>query len=382
MKRKITSVAVLGAGAAGLSLAREILENVSLPPNFHIFLCDGRQDYHDDRTWCFFEKPEHGLSHLIRKSWSQWSLSDRNKTLVYTDAQTPYQCLAAGDYYDYCLNLIKNSPNVDLFLGCPVSSFEKRDGKYVLSTNNGTLEADFVIDTRPPSKDMFKSPLLSQSFYGMEVRTQSPAFTPGRALLMDRLKTDEFGLSFVYLLPFSEYEALIEWTRFTPEHLSTDLLKKELEAILPQYINQDSYDIIRGETGHIPMGFVSDQKTQEGLFYAGTRGGAVRASTGYTFQPIQRWAKACARSLANTGTPVSQPKDKRFNAWMDRIFLKVLLAYPDLAPSIKMNLASGLSSRQFTRFLTDRARLGDNISIIRSQPVWPFFKTALKDVIE
>ena len=381
MAHKITTVAVLGAGAAGLSLAREVLEAQTPPSNLRIILCDGRQGYHNDRTWCFFEKPDHDLSHLVRKSWAQWSLSDHRKTLVYTDTQTPYQLLAAGAYYDYCLSLIEKSEYVDLLLGCPVRSFEKRNGKWTLSIDDGEIEADYIIDTRPPAKDMVKSPFLNQSFYGMEIQTREPCFNPDRALLMDHLRSDEFGLSFVYLLPFSEREALIEWTRFTPEFLSEHHLKNELEAILPQYINQGGYDIIRQETGHIPMGFISNQNSEAGYFPAGTRGGAVRASTGYAFQRIQRWASTCARSLIETGRPVAHPQDKRLDAWMDRIFLKVLLAYPDLAPKIKMNLAGGLSSRQFTRFLTDRAYLRDNISIIRSQPVWPFLKTAIKDMI-
>ena len=59
-------------------------------------------------------------------------------------------------------------------------------------------------------------------------------------------------------------------------------------------------------------------------FYAGALGGAVRASSGYAFLRIQKWAKDCAVCLKETGKLISHPKENLITFKLDKIFLNVL----------------------------------------------------------
>ena len=73
-----------------------------------------------------------------------------------------------------------------------------------------------------------KYPLLQQHFIGWKIKTSEPAFTADKATFMDFSVAQKGNTRFMYVLPFSKTEALIEYTLF-----SKDLLpEKEYEECL------------------------------------------------------------------------------------------------------------------------------------------------------
>ena len=58
---------------------------------------------------------------------------------------------------------------------------------------------------------------MLQHFVGWEVKAAAGAFDPTTAILMDFRCDQTQGMHFIYCLPFSDQEALIESTLFSPE---------------------------------------------------------------------------------------------------------------------------------------------------------------------
>ena len=376
MTRNFYDIAILGAGAAGLSLGRALCNTGQ-----RVVLIDKRASFDNDRTWCFFDAPDHDLESITRKSWRTARFSDNTTENIYDLGSSPYHCVPGKAYYDYCLTPIQAAGNIDLLTGSAVYSLTGRDHHVEIATEKGEYRAAHVVDTRPPKWEDFKDPLLYQIFAGTEVKTQSPCFDPDVAGLMTHMQADTHGLGFIYILPFAEDRALIEWTRFTPEMIDKDQITREQDAALKTVLGQTSYEICDTESGCLPMGFLKKRHRPARVVAAGTRGGAVRPSTGYALQRIRRWAETCAASIQAGEPPVPHPADPFLQGWMDRIFLKVLTERKKLGPTIKMRLTGRLDAGQFTRFMSDEARFSDLLAIIRSQPVGPFLWAVLKDMV-
>ena len=379
---QIKDLVILGGGAAGLSLARRLAQSPDIK-NFSVEILEGREDYINDKTWCFFAPVEHELTYLCAKSWPAFSLSSGDREVRMNTPETPYQCIRSIDFYRDSLERINSSRSLSLRLGTKVSEIYEHKDYVRIETSQGQIHARYVLDTRPPGFKDFLPPILRQAFFGLEISTSHAIFNDDEAGLMRDLQSDQYGLSFLYCLPFSPTHALLEWTRFTPYNLDKDHLEEEAKSKIDKILKGDEYEVVREEFGVIPMARMAGDlnKKKKRIINAGGRGGAVRPSTGYAFLRIQRWSKTCAESFLQSGRPVAPESDSWYQSWMDKIYLKVLEKNPDLGPDIKMNMANSLKSQQFTRFLSDKAYFWDNICVIKSQPIWPFLKTAFLDIL-
>jgi lycopene beta-cyclase len=142
------------------------------------------------------------------------------------------------------------------------------------------------------------------------------------------------------------------------------------------------YQRLRTEYGLIPMGLsqpenaVKSAEQHSSYVRVGLTAGAARPATGYAFQRIQRWARACKQSLQTNGLPVGHQPDSFAIRQMDAIFLNVLRKHPDLGPELFMRLFSRVSSEKLIRFLSDRGSVSDYLSVILALPPGPFIKSA------
>jgi lycopene beta-cyclase len=105
--------------------------------------------------------------------------------------------------------------------------------------------------------------------------------------------------------------------------------------------------------------------------------GAARPATGYAFQRIQRWAMACALSIANDKLPIGHLKDPVLQSWMDTLFLKVVRRQPHLAPALFTAMFSKVASHRVIRFLGDAGSLTDYIAMAWALPGRPFLRQLL-----
>lgn len=377
-----TDLIILGGGAAGLSLGREIALNSDLS-GLRVVILEKRESYHNDRSWCFFAPKNHKFRSLCSASWLNFAFSKDGEIIEKSCERTPYHFIPSINFYSDSRNIIDQSSNVQLRTGVTLDKVQDEDEEVIVLTDIGEFRARYAVDTRPPPKKAIKEPFMLQIFHGSHVTAQRPVFDEKRVWLMRDLQADSRGLAFLYILPFTPKKALVEWTRFSLEQISKDEICKEAKVALKGYMRDAEFECEEEEHGVLPMGRIDSTAlaASKNIFPAGTRGGALRPSTGYAFQRIIRWAEDCTQNLQKTGRPIGHQPDPSFQIWMDKIYLSVMTKSPETGPEIKMNMARKLNSGQFIRFLSDKAGFWDNMAVIRSQPIWPFFKEAFLDIL-
>jgi lycopene beta-cyclase len=373
-----TDLLILGGGCAGLSLGVHLARQAR--PWRRTLILERRESYTNDRTWCFWRAHSHPFEHLISHEWNRMRVRTRSDEVVVGCVATPYQLLAAGAFYADAEARIGSSGSVELQLGVAV-----RDeptpvaGGWEVVTMSGSVRTRQIIDTRPPPLVRPVDALLWQSFVGHEIECASPVFDASVVDLMDFDAPSENGIGFTYLLPMSSTRALVEHTVFGRRPLSADSLSHAQSAALGKAARGTSFDVLRQESGILPMGTVVDAAHGgRNLSRVGLMRGAGRASTGYAFQRIQRWAEVTASSLRRGAFDVGHAPDAWHQRGMDRLFLQVLRDHPERAPALFLSMFRDADPARVIRFLSDRGTAIDCAAIISTLPVGLFVRQLLR----
>ena len=364
---------ILGGGCAGLSLAAELASQDS--PSIRTLILESRSEYSNDRTWCFWGDDAAPYARIASQQWSCFSIRHGAQQIKKFCPETPYHMLESGHFYDATLAKIKQASHIELKLGAPVTSNPVHTvGRWTVDTVDGPVSAKFLIDTRPQALPELGGAVLWQSFYGYEVECVDAVFDATCVDLMDFEIETEQGVAFTYVLPISATRALIEYTVFSVMSFSRDQLQNPLLSAITQRVRGKNFQIIRTESGILPMGLGKEvqQQGSSSAIRVGLSVGAGRPATGYAFQRIQRWSQACAHAILSGGLPVTHSPDPFLLRHMDRIFLEVLRRYPKLGPSLLTSLFSKVNSERVIRFLSDQGRLSDYLSIVLALPPKPF----------
>jgi lycopene beta-cyclase len=372
---KSTKLLIIGGGCAGLSLARRLAESSASCPTIVI---EPRTEYVDDRTWCFWGSQKQGIGDMPLHAWSWIGLSNGKENVRRSVAETPYQMLKSIDFYRDAVNRIAAGSNVELRLGTSAYSTQSSaSGGWETETSDGPIWSEFVIDTRPHFYTN-ADPLLWQSFIGYEIECSLTNFDAETAELMQFLPAGPTSIDFVYVLPTSSTRALIEFTRISTRCAGAGELTRNLLDQIEQLCSGHPYKIIRKEQGSIPMGLPAVPTVPSTLVRVGVTAGSARASSGYTFNRIQRWADACSQALLAGGVPIGPLPDSRLLMFMDAIFLRVLKRQPELGPRLFMAMFRRVPAPRLLRFLTDSPSGIDALWLIACLPKWPFVRACFQ----
>ncbi len=354
---------IVGAGAAGLSLCHALLERGVTD---EIIVLDRKSGFTDDRTWCFWDTVPHPFSHLASSCWGQWEVVGADgRRAMQSSVRGGYACLRGIDFYAYVTEILRRRPNVTLKLGCAVDA--------------ALPDADFVFDSRPhpmPSGGLS----FSQRFFGQFLRTNAPRFDPSRCTLMDFRVSQERGLHFMYVLPFSPTEALVENTYIQPlaaKAVGAEQHRREIGAYLRAHGGLDSVTAEREEAGAIPMTTQPFPRRDGRVFFIGTAGGCSKPSSGYTFTRIQAQCRQLAdAALAGTLDSFQEvPPPARFR-FFDTVFLQALHDHPEAFPGYFTRLFSRVPPDTLTAFLSETSLWPSDFPILRSLPLRPFLQAA------
>lgn len=352
-----------GGGCAGLSLVYHLLES-SLKES-QILIIDPNQGEIPNKTWCYWSKealPIHPQS--ARFSWNSFYLKDAAKQLIKPLKELSYHHLNSHDFYAHVLEKIRQFPNVH-FLKEEVVALTPTGTEIQVTTHTAdSYSASFVFDSRVESNDSDQS-ILKQVFIGIRIKVSEPLFDPKKWGLMDFETRPSNGFDFIYTLPFSAHEALIEYTAYTTEERSEEELLKELQEFLNQKYGSIAYDIQFQESGKIPM---STRQLASAVsprhILIGTAAGWTKPSTGYTFAPIQ---ENCAALIANLEKGIIEglafPRKKRF-IFYDNILLSIAHHWPKRLPALFINLFSTSSPDLVFRFLAEKTSFWEEIKLL------------------
>lgn len=372
---------ILGAGCAGLSLAWYLLER---GVGGRIALVDRRERFENDRTWCYWDVEPSPFDDLASRWWQRWLVADASGVVESQSGRYHYRCLRSIDFYQRVLDRIAAAPNVDLVLGTPVLNRREEDRRVVVETPDGAIAGSWVFDSacgEPAAAAGRGDVALLQHFLGRLVRARRDAFDPDRPMLMDFRVSQADGPHFVYLLPFSTREALVEDTYLFPCAFAPSRHRSGIAGYLHERhgLAVGDYEVIEEECGRIPM-TTTVYPTRQGrrVFPIGLAGGAARPSSGYAFVRIQRQTQRLADLVASgrlddEPEPLSRPKHR----FLDAVFLRVLRDRPVEAPALFRRLFARAAPDAVVRFLTEASSIADDMSVIAALPKWPFVATAL-----
>lgn len=369
-----------GAGLAGLTLAWQMLENDLLDQK-QLLIIDRDQKNTNDRTWCFWAEADEWLNNLpISKSW-------KNAIVIGNDFEIkqslkPYQYfkIEGIDYYNFIFNKLKEHPQISVIQDVIVNEDSEN---HIINTQKTQYQfteyffkSYFIADELSQIKNP-KKHFIWQHFLGWKIITKANFFESETITYMDmRVPEVKAGLSFGYILPEKQNEALVEYTLF-----SSELWKKEeYEQALKNYIENTlkirEYDIIEEEFNKIPMTNTIFEQRNKNIIPIGTLAGTVKPSTGYSFVRNYKHIQLIVNSLKNNTQSFESANSKRFRFY-DEVLMNVLVTEKSSGHEVFGKLYKGNSLATLLKFLNEETSLWEDLKIMNTVPKWAFIKAVV-----
>jgi len=372
---------IAGSGCAGLSLLYKILQDPSLQTK-KIMIIDREQKINNDRTWCFWEQAPGHFESIVRHQWENLIFKTEEFKNEFQLSDYVYKMIRGLDFYNFVLEFAANFENVD-FEFADILKFEVEKDHAVLVTDSATFKADYIFNsTSLLNPEINKENSLLQHFMGWEIETSEPVFDNKVGTLMDFSVDQQHGATFIYLLPITEKLALIEYTLFTEEVLEMQQYKQALKAYVKKNVTFGDYKIVDDEFGIIPMSLQRfPRHLNEKIIHIGTAGGYTKASSGYTFQFVQKHTDKIVAKLKDGGSPLVNftSREKMFQ-WYDRTLLDVILSKKLTGKEIFSTMFKKLAPEKILRFLGNESTIMEDLSIMASVPTLKFLTSAIKQL--
>jgi lycopene beta-cyclase len=367
---------IAGGGAAGLSLAYHLVKS-SLKDK-KILIIEKESKTTNDRTWCFWDKGPSFFPEIHYRRWNQFRFTTCNFSSIFNLAPLSYFLVRSGDYYNFIHSTLSRQRYVEIRQNSVERIWDDRKTGFVQSGGQ-IFSADWVFDSRlNPVNLQSVSPnyhAVKQHFLGWEIETSQDIFDPSTPTLFD-FRTPQLGsMRFLYILPFSTRNALVEYTLFSPQLLSLEEYEKGLRDYLSGVLGLESYHVSAVEKGIIPMtDYPFPRQVGTRILNIGTRGGRVKPSTGYAFHRIQKDSLAIVRSLEETGQPFQIPLPPPRYHLFDSMLLQILQRYGELGEIIFTRLFTRNPVERIFRFLDENGSIWENLLLMASVPPLPFIR--------
>lgn len=381
-------VAIVGAGAAGLTLTHELTRinpRRTAPPRVALLEPPPGPLRAPARTWCFWEHAGGPWDGILAARWERLSILGADGAEHRASAAPlVYKMLRSADFEAHVRAAVADRVSL---LPATVTGVEDGRERALVHAEDPAgaplrVSARWVFDSRPLRPPPAGRTNLLQHFRGWFVRTRADAFDPAAAVLMDlRPPQPRGGVAFGYVLPFSAREALIEYTEFTRRVLDDAGYEAALRDYTGRVLGLDGFGVTAVEQGAIPMTDASfPTRAGRRVFRIGTAGGATRPSTGYTFSGIQRQAAAVARALERGRTPVPPVPHRRRHLAMDAVMLRALDAGRVDGADFFTRLFRANRLGDVLDFLDGRSRLPRELALGATTPVLPMSVTVAEQV--
>ena len=358
-----TDIAIIGGGSAGITLASKLSEHSAV-------VIEPKTPAERDACWALWANSDqqNKLQSAIKGRWNQWRLVDNEREIIHTSHEYDYISLSSADYLSACEDTL--SDNVKL-VRATAENIKPSGHGGSFSAQDKNYQANYIYDSRPPRT---AKEGLKQHFFGIEIRTKNPLAASDIATLMDFRVDQSRGLHFIYALPYSDHEILIESTMISKSLEPEDWYRQAID----QWLNQQGIEmetIVREESGIIAMH--SSLPIDPALARIGGASGAIRQSSGYAFTNIQSQISQLVKGIEEGNFEVPKPLSNQLN-YMDKLFNGVLITQPQLAVTLMMQTAKSLNSEGFARFMLGQATIVDWIRVILAMPKIPFLRQVFK----
>ncbi|NBL65029.1 lycopene cyclase [Flavobacterium sp. NST-5] len=361
-----------GNGLAALLTLREmVVSNQFLDKT--ILIIDPDEKKINDKTWCFWEKPNGDFDSVVSKKWDKALFANKYFSRVFNMKPYEYKQIESLDFYNDMLKILRTQKNIT-FLKTQVADFQDKNTHVEVQTQEGNFSCKKLFNSILKPKEILsqdKYPLLQQHFIGWKIKTNKPAFDPEIATFMDFSVAQKGNTRFMYVLPVSPHEALLEYTLFSP-HL---LPEKEYEDEIVNYLqskNITGYEVISKEQGNIPMTcYPFWKKNTKNVVNIGSAGGWTKASTGYTFRNSAKKSKKLIQFLLQKNDFRTYYSTNKF--WFyDLLLLDILHHKNHLGNTIFSSMFKTAKPEKIFKFLDEETNIIEDLYVIWQCPKKPF----------
>ena len=272
-----------GFGLSGMSLLHEMSKYDGFEKN-QILVIDIDEKKTNDRTWSFWSKELFGYEKAVKKSWQTgFVIEASGKSIPLELKNYKYHTIKGLDFYDLIRKELAEFSNIT-FVYDKIETVEKSG--FVTCANQQfqgkKIFKSYFLREEIPSN--LGNAFVWQHFKGWIIKTQKPQFNKDEFILMDYRDCSDEKTNFVYVLPYTNDTALVEFTEFSPDFYTQEEYDEKLKTYIEKYVTTDKYEIIEEEFNGIPMtDHEFDGLVEGNIIKIGTIGGYVKASSGYCF---------------------------------------------------------------------------------------------------
>lgn len=344
----------------------------------------------NDRTWCFWGKEDSIWNSIISKKWDLALFANEKFKLDLELNPYTYNKINGLDFYDFVFKTITGQSNIT-FLNEKVTDINELETHVFVGTEENHYTCNYLFNsiyTKAFAENQNKYPVLQQHFVGWFIKSELEIFNPEEVTFMDFSVEQKGNTRFIYVLPTSRTEALVEYTLFSEKLLSTEEYENEIRNYLKN-LGATGYEILEKEQGSIPMTcYPFWKRNTKRVLNIGTAGGWTKASTGYTFKKSDKKSSELMdylieNSSAETSGSLSMKGFyKRNRFWFyDLLLLDILHRNNELGSSIFSSLFKKGNPALIFKFLDEETTLSEDFKVILKCPKLPFFKAMLRRFI-
>lgn len=371
---------ITGCGLSGLMLAYRMSKDDFFEHN-SILLIDTDKKSIDDRTWSFWENGEGEWDHLLEAKWNNVEIKGKKIDRKININPYIYKTLRSRNFYNFLWKEIDKKENIT-FLQDQVLNISHRTENASVLTKTGEYVAkklfnSVLFDRRYNQQP--KYPVLKQHFVGWFIKTKEDVFDVDTVTFMDFTVEQRKKTRFMYILPFSKNEALLEYTLFSEKLLPEYEYEDELKLYLAKKGIKE-YEIVETEKGLIPMtAYRFWRQNSSNVLYIGTAGGWTKPSTGYTFKFSDKKTRELVEFLKKETKLKKFRKKTRF-WYYDVLFLDVLSKNNELGSALFTKLFRRNKAQTILKFLDEETNFLREVKIMLTMPPFRFLLALFKRI--
>lgn len=373
---------IVGGGLSGCLAALAVAER---RPDVRLLLLEQGQSFGGNHIWSFFDSdvdPADAwlVEPLVSSRWNSHEVNfpRRKRTLQFGYNSVRSDRLDA---------VVRQKLRPDQYR-LNVRIDQVAPGEVRLASGE-TLDAEAVVDARggalPDGLD-----LAWQKFVGRVIRTTVPhgAEAP---VIMDASVAQLDGYRFIYLLPFTPTELLIEDTYYSlSPSLDVPLLRERIDRYADEH-GWGEAETLHEETGVLPVALGGSAEClwpeEEHIARLGLHGGFFHPTTGYSFPDAVRNAVLLSNAPAMWSSALHEHfRDRALDLWEGRSFYRLLnrMLFRAAAPEQRYRVLEHfyrLPAGIISRFYAGQSTFFDKARILSGKPPVPLL-SALKAMRE
>jgi len=360
-----------GGGLSGQMMALELQKVIR--EDERVLMIDKSDKTENDRTWSYWSTDRTLTDLLARKVWNQIKVSGEDFNEKMSIEPYHYATIRGIDFYNFTKKELENDNRFDCITAV-VEEIEEASG-IVKTTDGNSYQGELVFrsyfqaDKLEIPEDYYS--VLYQQFKGWFVKTDKPVFDPETVTFMDFSTLENtHETRFFYILPFSETEALVEYTAFTANKMEEQVYDDHLNWYFKEKLKVSNFKITEKEFDFIPMtDYPFPNKINGKVITIGTTAAFVKASTGYCFSRTQEKIKGMVRALSTKGRI---EESDIISPYHFRLFDSAMLEVTGkgIVPGERffISLFKKMSPEFLFRFLDEKASLVEIIRTMLSVP--------------